>query len=608
MPTPTAFEQEMLELTNRARMNPDGEFDALIADATTQTGVSSNITGALRYFDVDMVLLEDQLSNRTPVAPLAWNTSLADASAGHSQRMIDTDTQSHQLPGEMNLRGRIEAANYTSWRGIAENIFAYTDDPLYGHAGFYIDWGNTPSGIQTPAGHRNTILNGLYTEIGISALEETDPGTRVGPFVVTQNFGTRFNYEAQLVGVVFEDSDDDDFYDAGEGLAGITVTLVGDTGTFTTSTWSSGGYQVELDPGTYSATFSGAALGQDVTREFTIGDENVKLDLNADDLPDAAPPPPAPPVEDQNLVGDNGDNMLVGGLGDDRLSGNAGNDTLDGGAGADWLKGGTGSDVFYVDNSGDRIDESRKWAGTDHVISSVDITLGRSHVEEITLVGDEDLQAIGNGLANTIRGNDGNNILDGKKQVDTMIGGKGNDLYVVSAPGEILIEKADEGIDTVRAYRSWKLEENIENLELRSGFDFNAVGNELDNLLVGNSGDNMLIGREGSDTLRGNGGADTFVFDRAPSADNVDTILDFTSAVDTIKIKGNLFGGLTNGALAATAFHLGTQAEDDMHRVIYDSDSGDLWVDRDGLGGADAVLILEIANLGTLTEDDILIF
>lgn len=604
MSTPTAFEQEMLELTNRARMNPDGEFNALIADAATQTGVSSNITSALRYFDVDMALLEEQLSGRTPVAPLAWNTALASASAGHSQRMIDTDTQSHQLPGELSLRGRIEAANYTSWRGIAENIFAYTQDPLYGHAGFYIDWGNTPTGIQTPAGHRNTILNGLYTEIGISALVESDPGTGVGPFVVTQNFGTRFDYKAQLVGVVFEDTDDDDFYDAGEGLAGITVILVGDAGTFTTTTWSSGGYQIELDAGTYTATFSGPALGQDVTQEVTIGNENVKLDLNADDLPAAA----LPPVEDRELVGDGDDNLLVGGLGDDRLSGNAGNDTLDGGAGADTLKGGTGSDVFYVDNPDDKIDESRKWAGTDHVISSVDITLGKAHVEEITLVGEEDLQAIGNGLANTIRGNDGDNIIDGKKLNDIMIGGKGDDLYILRAPDEIIVEYANEGIDTIRAYRSWKLGEHVENLQLRSSHDFNAVGNELDNLLVGNGGDNMLIGREGNDRLQGKGGADTFVFDRAPSADNIDTILDFTSGLDAIKIKGSLFGGLANGALTAGDFHLGKQAIDSEHRVIYDRDSGDLWVDNDGIGGADAMLILTFANRAALTENDILIF
>ena len=44
MPAPTPFEQEMLELINRARANPAGEFDALIADAATRTGVTAEIT------------------------------------------------------------------------------------------------------------------------------------------------------------------------------------------------------------------------------------------------------------------------------------------------------------------------------------------------------------------------------------------------------------------------------------------------------------------------------------------------------------------------------------------------------------------------------------
>ncbi|MEL6550910.1 MAG: calcium-binding protein [Pseudomonadota bacterium] len=308
------------------------------------------------------------------------------------------------------------------------------------------------------------------------------------------------------------------------------------------------------------------------------------------------------------LHGSASNEELLGLGSDDLLRGNAGDDVLDGGAGADFMNGGPGSDIFYVDDLGDRISESRKWDGTDHVYADVDFITGRVHIEEITLTGSADIRAIGNGLPNTIRGNDGNNILDGKKQVDTMLGGKGNDLYVVTAPGEILIEEAGEGIDTVRAYRSWKLEDNMESLELRSEFDFNAVGNELDNLLVGNGGDNMLIGREGADTLRGKGGADTFVFDRSPGPDNVDTILDFTSAVDTIKIKGNLFGGLTNGALVANAFHLGTRATEAEHRFIYDRESGDLSVDVDGAGGQGAQLIMDLGAGTDLQGYDVFIF
>lgn len=48
-------------------------------------------------------------------------------------------------------------------------------------------------------------------------------------------------------------------------------------------------------------------------------------------------------------------------------------------------------------------------------------------------------------------------------------GGQGDDLYIVNAPLDVVIEAADGGIDTIRSYRSLKLPENVENLEMRSG-------------------------------------------------------------------------------------------------------------------------------------------
>ncbi|HHH89292.1 MAG TPA: hypothetical protein ENK45_01865, partial [Aliiroseovarius sp.] len=74
---------------------------------------------------------------------------------------------------------------------------------------------------------------------------------------------------------------------------------------------------------------------------------------------------------DDSLQGDAQDNHMEGGAGDDILEGNEGDDILDGGTGADRMIGGPGSDIFYVDDAGDRVGESRKWTGHDTVISSV---------------------------------------------------------------------------------------------------------------------------------------------------------------------------------------------------------------------------------------------
>ncbi|MEM6409456.1 MAG: hypothetical protein AAF700_13715, partial [Pseudomonadota bacterium] len=72
-------------------------------------------------------------------------------------------------------------------------------------------------------------------------------------------------------------------------------------------------------------------------------------------------------AEADELHGGAGDEELFGLGSEDLLRGNAGDDMLNGGAGADFMNGGPGSDTYYVDDLGDRISESRKWAGTDHV-------------------------------------------------------------------------------------------------------------------------------------------------------------------------------------------------------------------------------------------------
>jgi Ca2+-binding RTX toxin-like protein len=96
------------------------------------------------------------------------------------------------------------------------------------------------------------------------------------------------------------------------------------------------------------------------------------------------------------------------------------NDVLDGGAGADTLVGGSGNDTYYVDNTGDVVIENNAWnSGIDTVISSVSHTLG-ANVENLTLVGTDNVNGTGNAAANTLVGNAGNNVLTG---------GAGNDLF-----------------------------------------------------------------------------------------------------------------------------------------------------------------------------------
>ena len=314
------------------------------------------------------------------------------------------------------------------------------------------------------------------------------------------------------------------------------------------------------------------------------------------------------------LTGGMARDILSGGGGSDTLTGLAGDDRLDGGPGADLLMGGPGSDVYVVDNLGDRVLESPRWQGQDHVLASVDFWMGGAHLEDLTLTGTAPLRGIGNGLANRITGNAGANLLDGGKNSDTLVGGAGHDTYLVRSPGDTVIEAPGEGLDIIKAFRSYALPAHVEHLYLQTvrttagtPVSINGIGNDLANTIVGTPYDNVIAGRGGRDILRGQGGADTFIFDRAPGPDNVDRVLDFTPGEDVLWIKAQLFG-LAPGGVSRAMFHEGRSAADAGDRLLYDAATGGVWVDPDGTGPKPAQLTF-VLNAGVdLGPGDVLFF
>lgn len=187
-----------------------------------------------------------------------------------------------------------------------------------------------------------------------------------------------------------------------------------------------------------------------------------------------------------------------------RITGTAGANRLDGGAGVDTLVGGAGNDTYLV-TPGDVVIEAAG-GGTDVVWSAASHALA-ANVEQLVLTGAAAVNGTGNALANRITGNVASNRLDGGAGLDTLVGGAGDDTYFVT-PGDVVIEAAAGGTDSLFSAASVTLAANVENGALTGTAAAIMTGNELANRLTGNAAANTLFGLGGNDVLIGGGGAD----------------------------------------------------------------------------------------------------
>ncbi|MEY2686501.1 MAG: hypothetical protein RL375_699, partial [Pseudomonadota bacterium] len=201
----------------------------------------------------------------------------------------------------------------------------------------------------------------------------------------------------------------------------------------------------------------------------------------------------------------------------------------------------------------------------------------------------------------TLNGGAGNDTLNGGAGIDSLIGGAGNDLYLAVGAGDVIVEGAGGGTDTVQTLlNSFTLAANLENLTFVGAGAFSGTGNNLANVITGGAAANTLVGNAGDDTLNGNGGndalsggagndllvggagvdtltgganADVFDYDRVSESTAVarDVITDFATGADIINLRDIDANG--NGAGNANFTFRGTQAFNGIGQVRFTVDA-----------------------------------
>lgn len=304
------------------------------------------------------------------------------------------------------------------------------------------------------------------------------------------------------------------------------------------------------------------------------------------------------------------------------------------------LTGGTGDNLISIFQTPTHIDGG---AGDDTLSISKDMTLNAdsvANVEHISISGNifvdlsklttgTDILLTGGSFGPAgVRGTQGADtissvVVDGAVANNTMIGGGGNDTFIVHGFNELVIEDEKAGKDLVKSEADFTLGDNIENLTLTGADNVTGTGNALANIVKGNGGDNalsgaggrdklaggagddVLTGGRGLDTLSGSAGDDTFMFakgDTGKAQKSADLIKDFSDG-DTIDLSAidAVAGTGKDDAFKFVGTHAFTKHAGQLR---YATDHGDTWIAGDTNGDAKVDVMIHLDHALQLGKGD----
>ena len=405
----SAVEQYLLELINRARLDPLAEAERY------NLALNDDLPDGTISADAKMVL--------------AHNTLLEDAAWDHSDWMLDNDVFSHTGAGGSDPGQRMDDAGYNfagywawrenlAWSGTT-GILSLANAAEIHHEGLY-----------RSEGHRENTFGENVREIGIAQVEGhfTSNGTTYNASMLTLNYASTGS-DNFVTGVSYVDYNGNEFYDIGEADASLWVSADGTSVNVATA----GGYGISVTPDAQTLVRIGDSGGEIARLEVDTRYGNGKLDVVTDAGGDktlflSATATLVSGVSDAMLLGV-ADLDLSGTSGANRLNGNAGDNTIQGEGGDDIIAGGDGMDALFGGDGDDLI-----YGGGGRAIDWGDII--ESSAQDTT--------------ADLLFGGAGNDVMHGYSGADTLDGGAGDDTMTGGSGRDTFVFR--EGRDTITDY------------------------------------------------------------------------------------------------------------------------------------------------------------
>ena len=281
--------------------------------------------------------------------------------------------------------------------------------------------------------------------------------------------------------------------------------------------------------------------------------------------------------------------QITGSKSSDTLKGGSGDDTFFSTLGIDYIDGGKGFDTLKLNNSNANIN-----GASDAQLANVEAVSAADAITSVSIILNNQTEGF------FITGGKFGDILTGTSQSDTFVGFLGSDTLNGGGSLDVItLTATSTDLNTATNLQII----NIEKVSAASASDGVKIDLSLQLeafQILGSAFDDTLIGGAGADKMTGGDGADHFIFNQISSTRTFDTILDFTPSVDKLDFAKTSFKGMDPlGVLPEALLWVSstdTAAHDADDRIIYNTTTGALFYDSDGLNGSAAI---QIATLGT---------